>query len=200
VRILLTLFVVPALLLLWERLRLTAGFRRPRGGVVRDTAFNLAEIELPPLWRPASNLHSTAPIQALDPLRGRYAIVISDARLDFDAVVGLTWFSETTLGHLAASSRIVAIRGPEQRTVAGLAAAQYELDVLEGHVFTRMLHTSVEGHRAFHQIICWAQYSRYDRKVFEELLDGFKEPADDGCPECVPPGMDERVSESAVVH
>lgn len=169
------LVLIPAVMLAWERLRLLAGFRTPGTGVVHDSVFHLAELALPPAWRPAANLHPSAPIQMLDLIRGRYAIVLSDSRLDFDDTVTLAWHSAATMGSLAESYRVLAIRGPKNRTIGSLSAIQYEWDELHGNTLITRLHTTVEGPRAFHQIVCWATPSRYDRAVFERLLDGFRE-------------------------
>jgi hypothetical protein len=71
--------------------------------------------------------------------------------------------------------RLLAVRGPQERQVAGFRAVQYELDALSDRTLITYLHTTVEGHRAFHQVLAWATRSWFDRPTFETLLDGFIE-------------------------
>ena len=52
---------------------------------------------------------------------------------------------------------------------------QFEIEGFHDNTWLKYLHTTVEGKRAFHQVIGWATQSRYSREVFEALLDGFAE-------------------------
>ena len=76
---------------------------------------------------------------------------------------------------LGESVRILAMRGPEEREVGGFKAIQYELDASDDLTLLTYLHTTIEGHRAFHQVLAWATRSCFDRATFERLLDGFSE-------------------------
>ena len=156
---------------LWRAPRLL----RRRGAVLSDSELGLAQVTLPPGWIPASNLNDGSWLQALDPLRSRYLVVISESREDFDGAMNLQEHSLRTREALAASVRVLAVRGPEERTVAGFPAVQYELDALMDRTLLTYLHTTVEGRRAFHQVLTWGTRSWYDRAVFDRLLDGFSE-------------------------
>jgi hypothetical protein len=151
--------------------------RRRRGAVLGDAELGLAQVSLPPGWIPASDLNDGAWLQALDPLRNRYLIVISESREDFDPGMDAQEHSSRTRAALAASVRLLAVRGPEERLVGGFRAIQYELDALTDRTLLTYLHTTVEGHRAFHQVLTWATRSWFDRPTFERLLDGFVEQA-----------------------
>jgi hypothetical protein len=166
-----------AILILYAETRHGVWFRRPaRGGVLRDTVFGMAELTLPSGWRPEPDLNEQAPIQAADPLRGRYVVIISEARDDFDPAMGIEQHSVDTRDTLTSSLRLLTTCGPVRREVAGFEAIQFEIEAVHDFTRIRYLHTTIGGRRAFHQVIAWAPYSRYDRRVFEKLLEGFREP------------------------
>jgi hypothetical protein len=172
---LITILVTAGLIALWPNLRRTAAARRPAGGVLRDSVLGLAQLRLPPGWRPATELNEGAPLQALDPLRSRYLLVLSESRADFAATVDLHEHSARTREMLGKSVTVLSVRGPQEREVGGFKAVQYELDATCDATFLTYLHTTVLGRRAFHQILGWATRSRYDRQTFERLLDAFEE-------------------------
>jgi len=174
--LLITVLATALLILYVQKLPPTARFRRPRGGVIRDAEFGLAELTLPPGWRPDPTLNEGAPLQAVDPLRDRYILIMSEARDDFDPAMGIEEHSACTRELLTSSVRLLATRGPDYRQVAGFNAIQYEIDAMHDSTRITYLHTTIAGRRAFHQVITWAPRSRYDRSIFEELLDGFREP------------------------
>jgi dihydrofolate reductase len=172
---LVAIFVMAWLAASWPELWRAPRLLRRRGVVLGDSELGLAQVTLPAGWMPATDLNDGAWLQALDPLRNRYLVVISESREDFDPAMNLQEHSSRTREALAASVRVLAVRGPEERTVGGFPALQYELDALMDRTLLTYLHTTVEGRRAFHQVLTWATRSWYDRAVFEGLLDGFTE-------------------------
>ena len=122
-----------------------------------------------------TDLNDNSWLQAVDPLRNRYLIVISESREDFDGGMDALEHSSRTRAALAGSVRVLAVRGPEERVVGGFRAVQDELDAVTDRTMLTYLHTTVEGHRAFHQVLTWATRSWFDRPTFERLLDGFTE-------------------------
>ena len=172
----LTIFVIALVIALWwPNIRRVARIRRPADGVLTDAELGLARVTLPPGWRAASDLNEGAWLQAIDPLRGRYLIVLSESREDFEDAMDLHEHSLRTRKTLGESVRILAMRGPEEREVGGFKAIQYELDASDHLTLLTYLHTTIEGHRAFHQVLAWATRSCFDRATFERLLDGFSE-------------------------
>ena len=173
--ILVTVFVVAWLTASWPHLWRAPRLLLRRGAVAGDAEVGLAQVSLPPGWLPASDLNDGAWLQAMDPLRNRYLIVISESREDFDGVMDAQEHSARTRTTLAASVRLLAVRGPQERQVGGFRAIQYELDALTERTLLTYLHTTVEGRRAFHQVLTWSTRSWFDRPTFERLLDGFVE-------------------------
>jgi hypothetical protein len=143
--------------------------------VLVDQAFGLAKLELPEGWRAARDLNETASIEAVHALRGRHVIVISDSIEDFVPEMTVFEHSANTRTELTNSIKVTACSGPERRTVGGFESVQYEIEGFYHRTRVKYLHTTVAGQRAFHQVLAWATYSRYDRAAFERLLNGFTE-------------------------
>ena len=143
--------------------------------VVRDTELGLAALHLPTRWRATSKLNEQAALQATDPVRQRFAVVISEPREDFDTTIDLSDHAGRTLSQLADSLRLVAINGPTERTVNGCRTVQFEVEGYHQGVRLVYLHSTIEGRRAFHQLLVWSTRSAYDRALFDEVVDGFEE-------------------------
>jgi hypothetical protein len=174
--LLLITFSALALLILWgPSLRFVASFRRPPGGVLRDTEFNYSQIRLLPRWKPATLLNEGASLQATDPTCHRFLVVISESREDFYEYLDVAEHARLTLERLTSELKIVRVEGPQSTEVAGFPAVQYEIEGFLDRACLTYLHTTVAGDRAFHQLIAWATSSRYNRKVFDDLLEGFSE-------------------------
>lgn len=175
VSLLITVLVTWILFSSWERLRrIRRPWRRP-AGMLHDDETGLAELALPPGWRPARTLNEATSLQAADPLRGRFAIVISESRDDFEPAMDLEEHSARTRAVLASSVQVVAVRGPFFREIGGFDAVQYEMDATHDLRLLTYLHTTIAGDRAFHQVLGWATRSRYKRASFEALMAGFRE-------------------------
>jgi hypothetical protein len=149
--------------------------RQPATRVLRDTELGMAALHLPTRWRAASKLNDQAALQATDPVRQRFAVVISEPREDFDTTIDLSDHAGRTLSQLADSLRLVAINGPIERTVNGCRAVQFEVEGFHQGVRLVYLHSTIEGRRAFHQVLVWSTRSAYDRALFDQVVDGFEE-------------------------
>jgi hypothetical protein len=171
---LLTTFVIAPAYLLWDRMREHFTGVSRRHGVLTDDD-GLVRLELPPGWLATGALNVQASLQVCDQSHRRFLLVISEPREDYEAAMTLERHSSATRNQLTAEMRVYDVRGPEFRQVGGCPAVQY---VIEGSInlsIVRYLHTTIKGERAFHQVLCWATRSRFDRLAFERLLDGFIE-------------------------
>ena len=161
-----------------ERLRRFVPGRQKDARVLVDQSLGLARLELPDGWRQAQDLNETASIEAINALHGRHVIIISDSVDDFVPEMTVYEHSANTRNELTSSIQLISCTGPERRMVGGFDALQYEIEGFFQQTRIKYLHTTIAGHRAFHQVLAWATYSRYDRQSFERLLNGFSEPAD----------------------
>lgn len=170
--------------------------------ILRDTELGLAALHLPTRWRAASKLNDQAALQATDPVRQRFAVVISEPREDFDVAIDLSDHAGRTLAQLADSLRLVAINGPAERTVNGCRALQFEVEGYHQGVRLVYLHTTVEGRRAFHQVLVWSTRSAYDRALFDEVVDGFEElaGADSAITPAPPPAVEAQIQSRYAYH
>jgi hypothetical protein len=173
--ILVVALTVSFIFLYRDRLRHVSWWQRPSGGTLVDQELGLARLQLPPGWRPAHDLNEGACIQAMHPLHGRHVIVISESLEDYALGVTLHEHAEVTRNLLTRGIRVMKVTGPKTRTIAGCEAVQYEIEGFHDNTWLKYLHTTIAGRRAFHQVIAWATQSRYQRAVFEALLDGFTE-------------------------
>ena len=158
-----------------ERLRRFVPGRQPDTRVLVDQSLGLARLELPDGWRQAQDLNETASIEAINALHGRHVIVISDSIEDFVPEMTVYEHSVNTRSELTGSIQLISCSGPERRVIGGFDALQYEIEGFFQQTRIKYLHTTIAGHRAFHQVLAWATYSRYDRESFERLLNGFSE-------------------------
>jgi hypothetical protein len=161
-----------------ERLRRFVPGRQPDARVLVDQSLGLARLELPEGWRQAQDLNETASIEAIHALHGRHVIIISDSIDDFVPEMTVYEHSANTRNELAGSIQLISCSGPERRVIGGFDALQYEIEGFFQQTRIKYLHTTIAGRRAFHQVLAWATYSRYDRQSFERLLNGFSEPGD----------------------
>ena len=158
-----------------ERLRSVLPGRHASANVLVDETLGLAKVELPDGWRAARDLNETATIEAIHAAFGRHIIVISDSVEDFVPEMTVYEHSVNTRSELTSSIRLISCSGPERRTVGGFDAVQYEIEGYFQQTRIKYLHTTIAGRRAFHQVLAWATYSRYDRESFERVLNGFSE-------------------------
>jgi hypothetical protein len=173
--LLVTLFVVVAIAARWPHIRTVAAWGRSPSGVLEDAELGFARIGLPSGWKPGRFLNESASLQAVHPLRCRYLIVISESREDFESTINLTEHSARMASTLIGTQRLLGRSNPTEREVAGFRAHQVEIRALVEGTFITYLHTTIEGTRAWHQVIGWATRSCYSRSVFDSMLEGFEE-------------------------
>lgn len=172
---LIALFGVASVIAWWPTVRAVATCRKPPAGILRDVELGFAEVALLPRWRPARFLNDGATLQAVDPVRRRYLLVISESREDFPADLTLDQHAARTLKKLADSIQIVGLVGPHHGNLGEFSTLQYEIEAFCEGTWLKYLHTTIAGRRAFHQVLGWATRSMYDRATFEALLQGFTE-------------------------
>jgi hypothetical protein len=169
---LITLLIGVCVYLWYSRFRHVAMWRKDT--TLRDCAFDLAELKLPPGWRAGRDLNESAGIEAVDLRHSRYGMVISESRDDYEGSLDLETYAVGVRESLTSDLRHLTMSGPERLKVDGCDAVQFEFEGVDV-VWVRFLFTVVIGRRALHQIVGWSPRSAYSRKAFEELLRGFRE-------------------------
>jgi len=173
-RALIATFVIAPVYLVWDRLREYFTGTRRRHGVLTDDE-GLVRLEYPPGWCATGSLNEQASLQLRDLKYRRFVLVFSEAREDFEAGMTLERHSSVTRAQLMSALQVFEVHGPEYRHVGGFPAVQYVVEGAINASISRYLHTTIQGERAFHRVMCWASRSRFDRMTFERLLDGLSE-------------------------
>lgn len=158
-----------------ERLRHVSRWVRPSGRTLVDDELRLAQLRLPAGWRAARDLNEGAGLQAINPLHGRHVIVISECLEDYAPGVTVDQHARITLDLLVRGIQVSRISDAHHRLIGGYDSVQYEIEGFHDNTWVKYLHTTIAGRRAFHQVIAWATQSRYNREVFEAVLEGFSE-------------------------
>ena len=171
---LITLLIGVGIYLWYSRFRYVASWRK-RATTLRDCAFDLAELDLPDGWRAGKDLNESAGIEAVDLRHSRFAMVISENLEDYQSDLDFEAYAVRVRDYLTSDLRQVKITGPDRLKIHGCAAIQFEIEAVDASVRVGFLFTVVMGRRALHQIVGWSPRSAYSRKVFDELLRGFRE-------------------------
>jgi hypothetical protein len=170
-----TILVAFVLIWWWPAIRVALRLPTPKLKVMTDGEVGLAQLALGRPWRQTPVPHARAALQVCDQMRSRYVAVFSESLADFERDVTLRQYSEGALGRWLESFDVLTVTGPVDCTVASMAAEQHEYSIrYRGQRFT-YVHTTVEGRRAFHQVIGWSSSSNFDRRAFQQALEGFGE-------------------------
>lgn len=166
--------IAVALLCVW-RWRHELSPRRGRVKYAHGDQEGFAEIDVPRGWRPVGCEESSVNVKVKQTNRRRFVMILSECKGDFTPDVTIDVHSNMTRTHMAANMEVLGTRGPVHREVGGFPAVQYEIDAAANSRTWIYLLTTVAGDRAFHEIVCCAPRSQYDRTVFERMIDGFRE-------------------------
>ena len=75
-------------------------------------------------------MNQSAGIEAIDPLHGRYAWILSESRDDFDARMGIEEHSARTRETLTEGLLVLSVQGPECCTISGFPALEFEIEAV----------------------------------------------------------------------
>lgn len=131
---------------------------------------DLVKLKLPGHWTLLTNLNEAAQLQAGNPRKEEYLMVITDSKTDFTG--SLREYSDVIIGRLKDALQDLSVEGPKEVTLDGLKALEYEVaGVIEG-VSVRYIFTIAESESGFHQVIVWTLKSKRDAAwpVFREVL------------------------------
>lgn len=136
------------------------------------------KITVPGDWKIMEELNAEASIQAGNMGKDAYAIVLSEDKSDFFAV------DLASVAELASTAIEGALLSPERKTtdvvrVGGRKAVQYQISgaLPDTRVRIVYLHTIVQGHRAFYQILTWTSEDNFaaNRHLLNSISQRFSE-------------------------
>ena len=142
------------------------------------------QITVPAGWHENKTLNAKADIQAANPLKEMYVIVLTEAASDLSEDLTLDQYTDITLNSMKSNLGAAATaRQPVRVLINGKLAMQYELQGETKNVKLGYVITNVRSDDHFHQIVTWTLQSKLaeNRKILQEVAATFK-PAAPGAP------------------
>ncbi len=142
------------------------------------------QITVPAGWREDSTLNDKAAIQAANPLKEVYVIVLTEAASDFSEDVTLDDYTDITLNSMKSNLGSAAVATqPVPVSINGNQGMQYEMQGETKKVKLGYVVTNVKSTDHFHQIVTWTLQSKLDenRKTLQDVAASFG-PATPGAP------------------
>jgi len=134
------------------------------------------QITVPAGWQENSTLNDKADIQAANPLKEMYVIVLSEAASDFSEDVTLDQYTDVTLNSMKSNlGAAAAATQPMPVSINGNQGMQYELQGETKKVKLAYVVTTVQSADHFHQIVTWTLQSKFDgnRKTLQDVAASF---------------------------
>jgi hypothetical protein len=128
-------------------------------------------LRLPRNWRPVpdNNLHPTAEIQAYNPNREIYVIVVGEDQANVAFSGDLNQQARAYLQLLKGSlDQVLSQENPTEVTsVNGANAAQYDLSGAIYNTEVAYLHTTVAMNNRYYQVVAWTPNDRFPENIDE---------------------------------
>lgn len=129
-------------------------------------------------WSVESDLNEDADIQIANTAKEGYFIVISELKIDFDRSVDYKSHSALTRSFIREETiNYEEVSGPTPVNINRMKGVQYEITGSVEGIRIKLLHTTLEGKKYFHQMVAWSLTSKYDenRDTFDKILNSFDE-------------------------
>jgi hypothetical protein len=153
------------------------GYCSTREEVVKSPDGSL-RVTKPRGWTVDRELHDDAGITISNEAKEAYFIVISEYKTDFERTMTYTGHSVLTREFMRDGLFDYAeYSGPTSVEINHMQGVQYEITGSVDGLSIVYLHTTLESHTYFHQLIAWSLPSMYpgNKRVFEEILESFYE-------------------------
>lgn len=120
------------------------------------------EMKVPESWNKVSNLNQAAALQAADPAKEAYGLVVADAKAPLGGIK-LGKFADTESQKLFQAIADRRLSGPKLFTVNGKEALQYELRGVVDNLPVVYLYTFAETSDRFLKVLTWSLASSFDK-------------------------------------
>lgn len=135
----------------------------------------LCKLIIPTHWVLLENLNEAASLQIGNLLREQYLVVLSDLKEDFDGTLQdhADSTSSNVIYNIAKGQR----SEPEMLEISGYKAIRYTITGNVERLKIIYLHTTLEGQKAYHQILAWTLPSKAEEslKIFKDVIKTFEE-------------------------
>ncbi|NER78797.1 MAG: hypothetical protein F6K42_04305 [Leptolyngbya sp. SIO1D8] len=145
-------------------------------GVVLVSTDGSSQLTIPEDWSETTDLNDVAILQAANPVKEQYVIVIQDSKEDFTDA-NLEYHSEVTAELLIEGLTSPEVTEPRSLTINNYPALQKEISGAFDNINVVYLHTSIETPTHFYQVLTWSLKSRFEgnRSTFEQVTQSFRE-------------------------
>jgi hypothetical protein len=129
-------------------------------------------------WKVDNKLNDEADIQIANEKKEGYFIVLSELKTDFEVTVDYKRHSQITRDLMKEElTNYQEVSDPMTVRINGMKGVQYEITASVDEVRIKILHTTLDGDRYFHQLIGGSLYSKYDlnKLTFDKILNSFHE-------------------------
>ena len=135
------------------------------------------QLTVPGSWSVQKDLNAEANFQAGNPLAEQYAIIISEAKVDFPPKTNLDGYTEIIKQTATETTVDPVFSEVKTIVVNGYPARQFELSGAVDDIKANWIYTLIEGEKNYHQVLMWTLDTRYkaNKPVFLETLNTFKE-------------------------
>lgn len=123
----------------------------------------LSKIVIPPGWKVRSDLNDEADIQVGDLRNNGYLIVLSESKVDFDQIGYKEHSRLTRQGFIEGMEKGKITSGPSYIKINNRRAVKYQMQGTVNGVKIHYFHITVDGEKAFHQILAWTVPSKLDK-------------------------------------
>ena len=123
----------------------------------------LSQIVIPPGWKIRSDLNEEADIQVGDLRNNGYLIVLSENKIDFDQIGYKEHSRLTREGFMETMEKGEVTSGPSEIEINHRKAVKFEMQGTVNGVKIVYFHITVDGEKAFHQILAWTVPSQVDK-------------------------------------
>ena len=135
-----------------------------------------SQINIPRLWQERTDLNDQAEIQAANPLREQYVIVLTESKADFAGLdVDLPAYAEIIRDNFVDSVG-VSVTDEQSLTISGNNAIQYELRGTVDDLDVVYWMTGTESEDNYYQILSWTleEYVTRNEPVLQDVVTSFQ--------------------------
>lgn len=149
-----------------------------------DDSISFVQLTLPKGWRPTSGLNQAAQVQAINPSKNAYLIILTEelnglSPEERNAVASapLETCGEYALGHLRKSLDGLTVAEKNMIKLGGHPAFQQIADARYQGKPVRMVHIIIRGIYGIHQLVLWTTAENFSetQTQFESILENFRE-------------------------
>ena len=135
-----------------------------------------SKVVVPKSWSKQTGLNDVADLQIANTRKENYLIVISEPKSDFDNI-SVEKYSEITRKFIVDSIQGPKLSEPQNLTINGNSALQYEITGSIDNINIIYFHTAVEGKENFHQVLAWTLPSKRSENepVLKSIINSFQE-------------------------